>query len=1777
MDGPCPECGKPHNPVCQPGFANPKPQSQYDLMKDEEVALALHQKLSQDPLLGTEAKNIPESRNDLPQPQPTRNNHREELLGFDSGNFLALNTKKLREICEAIQYTKVRPSQPDEYVLTFNERVDWANRLFPPPKGGFTPCLCYCKASSMPHRTLADPKPFPVFVRRDKKLILNTDIKKILLPYQELFVLVVFGTQGAGKSTLCNLLSGTTCFDVGQTGDECTKGVEGLVLPHHQNPNVGVLLLDAEGDSVEAVRTLQIQVLTSVVGHAMVYCFSGTLPSNTQHLNQDLTNLSLLMGVNRVDPSKRTAAQQCFDTLLNNTIVYNRATNGISEKTGSLRSIWETHLKAFPAPVAFVSLHASEGQGIWEQSGDNRKAGYRALLHHLSHLLGTSSSTPSQIIEKWIPYLEVVNSEAIEEFLSPASTKNMHDIFFQNFLQRKVSEFIQILPLPTTELKLKWREFVRRVIPDADIMDVQTSINQLKDTVFLKNIELVVDEEFSKVEKLKKEERWEEFAPAVSSIFYSCFARVRGLLDNQDKLLEILHSRIDERKEDLRKAIPIRYKYSLSTVGVTLRFPTPAIIPEPVAPNKPDQKVIPGFQGPSGPTQADVSSLRAHKGGSGTTFLGKRHTRTWTIYDSDGTVIGHGTDKKHHSIAKAKAEAQALAHLQKKHETQLATAKKEYEAKVQEIKEANAANQLTYEQTQAAYAEAKQQYDQKVAEQNKLFERAKSAIGENMTAFLLGCGRMAQPHFLAALFNINEFDSLSNAVHYIGSRTLQSAKGSCIYITAAFGVGLLTSTPVLIAGAASVASTLVSAALEGRITQFSDVASALAWTSIYSIPTIGTAIGFARDLNNALSLETTQNIRQIEKEKRLPDLEAAWRLRPPLTRWSEQTAQIMSDILSGKTDRIIEKQNRDVSDVEGVITKHWWFHQFPLPLTTEIPTENLICTWTKEFYYPACLASIKRAPSSPFHDQPLQGLGITQEGFHDAILRAFLTHCEQQPTLLSRVVGTAFVTSKIAATTVSFLEEYTGVSFLHQFPYQENSPLVAWHTQNIMTSQIKQMVYGLAELHHPSIKFTAYDCSLKNFAVKPCGDEIILYQIGEEILPVDVIGSVVKLASCPYGSALIGPTTRCYWAGNSDSFVSSLVATVLPTFAAANLQNIQFSTEFSDTFDIHVLFAELSKTWLHGCWRHPIVTAFLAESQKKLALAHQLDHVHHDRYVGDSITDLIDFGGLRFFLDPVSPNKNARLTATDFALMLHRFPHYSLDPSLPLVMEPSIPPVPASNRNDQEALSFNIPNTVSSEWIPKVSDWVYLDHAIPEPNPIDKFDSLNEKCKCYLTKGKSGDLIYRAKVNGRPAVLKHFTNLTPDALLLDSSMSPDIKCGGVALEVIASMAASSLYDRGISPHFPRVFGVFKKIERKEENIGYVASWFRKPEITVTTSSVYLVSEFIEGGTLLEDFNRVICTLQHRAEKANKPVFLREVYIHNAIFQVIGLLHTWQTQFKGMHNDLHLANLMIKLCDETPFNGKPLKDYQFFSYKFGADEFQLPNLGFIVKVIDFGLSSLSIGPSLRYLPKPSSPLWKRSREALGNLFQGKELTRFIAADHIRKSGHFRSAMDLQTVMNHFSSHPLFYRNFSTIRFEELEYSRHWILSGDQTPKSFEPLNVSLHNSIFNFPTARVPKSIEDAKMTPQDFALSSAFLRYSKLCFGLKWEVIHIIQEIHSNIERVWARTHRPERTADWVQAQKAVLPQDQLQELEEGCPKPDHLLRLLGFCHEAVNLYSNLQ
>ena len=79
------------------------------------------------------------------------------------------------------------------------------------------------------------------------------------------------------------------------------------------------------------------------------------------------------------------------------------------------------------------------------------------------------------------------------------------------------------------------------------------------------------------------------------------------------------------------------------------------------------------------------------------------------------------------------------------------------------------------------------------------------------------------------------------------------------------------------------------------------------------------------------------------------------------------------------------------------------------------------------------------------------------------------------------------------------------------------------------------------------------------------------------------------------------------------------------------------------------------------------------------------------------------------------------------------------------------------------------------------------------------------------------------------------------------------------------------------------------------------------------------------------------------------------------FQIFHSLHVMQEILQLKHHDLHDQNVAVKRIDsQTLFRGKPLEKVTHFMYNVGDKLFFVPNIKYLIKLSDFGFSSVSLG-------------------------------------------------------------------------------------------------------------------------------------------------------------------------------------------------------------------------
>ena len=294
----------------------------------------------------------------------------------------------------------------------------------------------------------------------------------------------------------------------------------------------------------------------------------------------------------------------------------------------------------------------------------------------------------------------------------------------------------------------------------------------------------------------------------------------------------------------------------------------------------------------------------------------------------------------------------------------------------------------------------------------------------------------------------------------------------------------------------------------------------------------------------------------------------------------------------------------------------------------------------------------------------------------------------------------------------------------------------------------------------------------------------------------------------------------------------------------------------------------------------------------------------------------------------------------------------------------------------------------------------------------------------------------------------------------------------------------------------------------------------------------LLMEIIEGGRTLRTFSqKTIAPLMYlySKEKRTNVVPTAVDFMENALFQVIAALHTFQTHFRGMHNDLHTSNVFIKLVDDTLYGPqgkkKPLRDYDYFEYSIEGQTFRIPNLGFVVKLGDMGLANIAVPANmdadgistfprilthdeplreivaadietstgqllnlLGIMPHVYSvldTLLLRSYRVLGyHLDFVRYASRVLDSWVQRGSRHFDPGWDLATLMNNLMADPVFFSPPVVSRYRTLNEAK-------VRATGLIPDNVDLRyrytfgfGSVKDFPTKYIPRS-DMALVTPRD--------------------------------------------------------------------------------------------
>jgi hypothetical protein len=522
--------------------------------------------------------------------------------------------------------------------------------------------------------------------------------------------------------------------------------------------------------------------------------------------------------------------------------------------------------------------------------------------------------------------------------------------------------------------------------------------------------------------------------------------------------------------------------------------------------------------------------------------------------------------------------------------------------------------------------------------------------------------------------------------------------------------------------------------------------------------------------------------------------------------------------------------------------------------------------------------------------------------------------------------------------------------------------------------------------------------------------------------------------------------------------------------------------------------------------------------------------------------------------------------------LIKRFNEDKLESKIPVAWdwEPMVVPdtkyfhldIPSVGSNIENMSKYLTSGSFYSPNVKKLADGSELIAAIKEAiekEGVDTTEEVEEKEETKVEKGKETPISKKAKpsinipnayriTEGSQGVLYRLkysvdgTGSTKAALKVpkiypgsttearDSASEVHVKrYNGVIVvesdvhmnEIFTTIQCSDLYKNGKSPNFMYMYDVYYKD----------GAW-------------YLLEELIDG-TLKDLTSEMIPKLQEywrtrneeEMSKGEKPIPIptRSQIRRNILFQICAALYTFQTELKGMHADFHWKNVFLKICDDTLYMGKKLKDIKEFVYEIEGNTYNLPNIGILAKIGDLGFATTqatrtdqtplmttwnSMGAGVQMIlaareDKTRSEMFKDDITGvtadtldviLKELPRKSNLTDFFAkyttSLSMRSGRRYDPTFDITCLFLGLSSRQDWFRDPVIMLFEKLEFESR--LKSENYKAAIDHMrNYELNKSIFGIipiekPTFFIPADF-DSLITPKDLftAQDSPFSIYKE--------------------------------------------------------------------------------
>jgi hypothetical protein len=335
--------------------------------------------------------------------------------------------------------------------------------------------------------------------------------------------------------------------------------------------------------------------------------------------------------------------------------------------------------------------------------------------------------------------------------------------------------------------------------------------------------------------------------------------------------------------------------------------------------------------------------------------------------------------------------------------------------------------------------------------------------------------------------------------------------------------------------------------------------------------------------------------------------------------------------------------------------------------------------------------------------------------------------------------------------------------------------------------------------------------------------------------------------------------------------------------------------------------------------------------------------------------------------------------------------------------------------------------------------------------------------------------------------------------ICDSREGNLLTCSEFLNEVTTSLVTSNHYNNGKSPHYMKVYSVFKCIDTDRSAIGKTKNIIGYDN---KYTNYFMVMERIHG--TLNNIEYLVSLLESKRSELNLPILGIDAYIHNCVAQVLCILRTFHEQLEGMHLDFHPGNVFLKLCDHTLYNDKKICETKYFNFEFSdGTAYSIPNIGIIAKLGDLGharIKPLKKEDKL-IMRQPGVSLGEEFTKKMGktltalNIPGGKFLEQSYSSSYMRYHDRFDETYDLACLFNRMATISVLFNHIAVVKYHKLEKLFHMNYYGHLKHYYYNELNT-VSFFLADLPTAYVPK-ITATFVTPKMLLETDIFEVFNK--------------------------------------------------------------------------------